>query len=211
MMEVGPTSIPLTPNRHWTAAFAGLPTQGRYESAMSSGKRYYVKSPLSSTSRPIGAAMNAVRTHLKQCADDICFYRGAQAESVNHPLPLPPQHRQPLWRDPAMGSWVSYGLGSLNETLLCGPAAKQLSQGGANWSNGFLPAIHQDCTARRGRPILDLQLPKPPQHVQKQNLALQRLNQMHVESSPNPEACRPAWRAPDGLPHADRGPRSALT
>ena len=196
MMEGGPSHIdtfdpkPALDRLHLQA----FQRKGDTESAMSSGKRYYVKSPFEFLQAgQSGAAMNAAWTHLKQCADDICFYRGAQAESVNHPTAC--YHLNTGNRfggDPAMGSWVSYGLGSLNENLpsfVVLPRSSFPQGGAANWSNGFLPAIHQGTALRaEGRPILDLQPPKATsQHVQKQNLALlQRLNQMHMESSPNP-------------------------
>ena len=196
MMEGGPSHIdtfdpkPALDRLHLQA----FQRKGDTESAMSSGKRYYVKSPFEFLQAgQSGAAMNTAWTHLKQCADDICFYRGAQAESVNHPTAC--YHLNTGNRfggDPAMGSWVSYGLGSLNENLpsfVVLPRSSFPQGGAANWSNGFLPAIHQGTALRaEGRPILDLQPPKAAsQHVQKQNLALlQRLNQMHVKSSPNP-------------------------
>ncbi len=196
MMEGGPSHIdtfdpkPALDRLHLQA----FQRKGDTESAMSSGKRYYVKSPFEFLQAgQSGAAMNTAWTHLKQCADDICFYRGAQAESVNHPTAC--YHLNTGNRfggDPAMGSWVSYGLGSLNENLpsfVVLPRSSFPQGGAANWSNGFLPAIHQGTALRaEGRPILDLQPPKATsQHVQKQNLALlQRLNQMHVKSSPNP-------------------------
>ncbi|MEK9948754.1 MAG: DUF1501 domain-containing protein [Verrucomicrobiales bacterium] len=196
MMEGGPSHIdtfdpkPALDRLHLQA----FQRKGDTESAMSSGKRYYVKSPFEFLQAgQSGAAMNTAWTHLKQCADDICFYRGAQAESVNHPTAC--YHLNTGNRfggDPAMGSWVSYGLGSLNENLpsfVVLPRSSFPQGGAANWSNGFLPAIHQGTALRaEGSPILDLQPPKATsQHVQKQNLALlQRLNQMHLESSPNP-------------------------
>ena len=198
MMEGGPSHIdtfdpkPALDRLHLQA----FQRKGDTESAMSSGKRYYVKSPFKFLQAgQSGAAMNAAWTHLKQCADDICFYRGAQAESVNHPTAC--YHLNTGNRfggDPAMGSWVSYGLGSLNENLpsfVVLPRSSFPQGGAANWSNGFLPAIHQGTALRaEGSPILDLQPPKATsQHVQKQNLALlQRLNQMHMESSPNPRS-----------------------
>ena len=196
MMEGGPSHIdtfdpkPALDRLHLQA----FQRKGDTESAMSSGKRYYVKSPFEFLQAgQSGAAMNAAWIHLKKCADDICFYRGAQAESVNHPTAC--YHLNTGNRfggDPAMGSWVSYGLGSLNENLpsfVVLPRSSFPQGGAANWSNGFLPAIHQGTALRaEGSPILDLQPPKAAsQHVQKQNLALlQRLNQIHVKSSPNP-------------------------
>lgn len=63
---------------------------------------------------------------------------------------------------PSMGSWISYGLGSMNENL---PAFVVLpdhrglaSNGTKNWDSAFLPAAHQGTTIFPGRPtpIADL-------------------------------------------------------
>ena len=59
---------------------------GEQESAMSSGKRYFVKSPFKFTKAgESGADICTEWEHLRERVDDICFYRGAQVESV-----LPP-------------------------------------------------------------------------------------------------------------------------
>ncbi|MDB6070176.1 MAG: hypothetical protein JWL81_1347, partial [Verrucomicrobiales bacterium] len=57
---------------------------------------------------------------------------------------------------PSMGSWISYGLGSMNENL---PAFVVLpdhrglaSNGTKNWDSAFLPAAHQGTTIFPGRP-----------------------------------------------------------
>ena len=53
---------------------------------------------------------------------------------------------------PALGSWLSYGLGSESDDLpafVVIPDARELPAGGAiNWSNGFLPARHQGVVIR---------------------------------------------------------------
>src|SRR5262249_18658669 len=66
---------------------------------------------------------------------------------------------------PAMGAWLSYGLGSENECLpafVVLPDARGIptSAGGAfNWTSGFLPAEHQGVAfnTRGGPPVRDLQ------------------------------------------------------
>src|SRR4030095_5890815 len=59
------------------------------QSAMSGGKRYYVASPF--TFRKVGKSGADVATnweHLAGVADDLCFYRGCQVDSVNHPTAM---------------------------------------------------------------------------------------------------------------------------
>ena len=62
---------------------------------------------------------------------------------------------------PAMGAWMSYGLGSESDDLpafVVIPDAREFPAGGSiNWSNGFLPARHQGVVIRpQGEPIDDL-------------------------------------------------------
>ncbi len=167
--------------------------QGEKFSAMSSGNRYIVKSPFSS--RKVGKSgidMSEPFVHLAEVADEICFYRGCQAESVNHPTAM--YHINTGNRfggEPALGSWISYGLGTLNENLPAFVVLPELAypQGGSgNWSNGFLPAHYQGTPLRpKGSPILNI---NPPPGVsryhQEQSLEfLQQLNRQHQEMHPH--------------------------
>lgn len=164
---------------------------GKEKSAMESGSRYYVESPFRfRKAGESGADVSESWEHVAKVVDDICFYRGCQGESVNHPTAL--YHLNTGNRfggDPALGAWMTYGLGSENQDLPGFIVLPELSfpQGGpANWSNGFLPATYQGTTLRpSGSPILDL---KPPPGItrehQRRNLdLLKRLNQKHLERS----------------------------
>ena len=162
------------------------------QSAMSSGKRYYVQSPFKfHKAGQSGADMNALWVNLAEVADDICFYRGLQVDSVNHPTAnFQVNTGNRFGGDPALGAWVNYGLGSENEDLPGFIVLPELSlpQGGsANWSNGFLPASYQGTSLRpTGSPILDLH---PPQGVtrehQRKNLDfLNSLNDRHAAAHP---------------------------
>ncbi|MBT7865959.1 MAG: DUF1501 domain-containing protein, partial [Opitutales bacterium] len=82
-----------------------------------------------------------------EVADELCNYRGCQAESVNHPEALFHMNTgSRLGSDPALGAWTTYGLGSMNQNLPGYVVMTELAmpQGGSgNWSNGFLPAHYQ--------------------------------------------------------------------
>jgi hypothetical protein len=168
---------------------------GKEQSAMSSGKRYYVKSPFKfRKAGKSGADMNTLWENLAGVADDLCFYRGCQVESVNHPTAN--YHVNTGSRfggDPAMGSWVTHGLGTENDDLPGFIVLPELSfpQGGpANWSNGFLPTRLQGTALRpKGSPLLDIH---PPAGVtraqQRRNLdLLTQLNERHAERHPQHE------------------------
>ncbi|MEX1095852.1 MAG: DUF1501 domain-containing protein [Planctomycetales bacterium] len=67
---------------------------------------------------------------------------------------------------PAMGSWLSYGLGSESEDLpafVVVPDVRSQPDGGpSNWSSAFLPARHQGVVFRAGgTPVRDLAASKP--------------------------------------------------
>ena len=165
---------------------------GEEQSAMSSGKRYYVQSPFKfRQAGDSGAWLNTRFQHLAGVADDICFYRGLQGESVNHPTAnYHVNTGNRFGGDPALGAWVNLGLGSENSNLPGFVVLPELSfpQGGpANWSNGFLPARFQGTALRpQGPPLLDI---KPPVTItptqQRQNLQLlDQLNRRHAEQRP---------------------------
>ncbi|MDP7018882.1 MAG: DUF1501 domain-containing protein, partial [Pirellulaceae bacterium] len=192
MMEGGPSHIdtfdpkPELGKRH----LQQFQRSGEMESAMSSGKRYFVKSPFDFIKAgESGADMCAEWRHLKEVADDICFYRGCQVESVNHPTAC--YHVNTGNRfggDPAVGAWVNYGLGTENDNLpgfVILPRESYPQGGAGNWSNGFLPASFQGTPLRpQGSPILDL---NPPQGVSRERTRknldlLAQLNQQHLEA-----------------------------
>ena len=69
-----------------------------------------------------------------EIADELCNFRGCQAESLNHPEALFHMNTgSRLGADPAMGSWVTYGLGSVNQNLRCYVVMTELAapQGGS--------------------------------------------------------------------------------
>jgi len=166
--------------------------EGEMESAMSSGKRYFVKSPFDFIhAGASGADICTQWEHLAGVVDELCFFRGAQVDSVNHPTACYQLNTGTQFGgDPAVGSWVNYGLGTINENLpgfVVLPRASFPQGGAANWSGGFLPATYQGTPLRpEGSPILDL---NPPAAVsstrQRKNLdTLGRLNRQHLATRP---------------------------
>jgi len=78
--------------------------------------------------------------------DDICLIRSMKAEIPNHSQAVLAIHGgSPVQARPSIGSWVSYGLGTVNKDL---PSfmvlAPEIPYGGAEaWDSSFLPAVHQ--------------------------------------------------------------------
>ena len=158
-------------------------------------KTYYVGSPFQF--RKVGKAGidmcdQFVHMATDEVANELCVYRGCQAMSVNHPDALYHLNTgNQLGGDAAIGAWVNYGLGTMNQNLPGYVVMTELAypQGGAgNWTNGFLPAYYQGTTLRpAGSPILDLNPPAwKSRDQQRQSLdELALLNQAHAELHPS--------------------------
>lgn len=166
--------------------------EGEQFSPMSSGQRYYVQSPYGF--RKVGQSgidMCEHFVHLPEVADELCVYKGCQSESVDHPTALYHMNTgNKFGGDPAVGSWVTYGLGSENQDLpgYIVLAEAGFPQGGSgNWTNGFLPAYYQGTQLRaEGSPILDIHPPawKTREHQRKNLDVLADLNRGHMAEHP---------------------------
>jgi len=128
------------------------------------------------------------------CADDICMIKTMQTDQFNHhPGQLLLQCGQARFGLPAMGSWLSYGLGTENRDL---PSYVVLtsgrgSSGGATlYSSGYLSSVHAGVLLRnQGPPILNLENPPGlPTSLQRKALdVLGELNQRRFEKIHDPE------------------------
>ncbi len=200
MMEGGPSHIDTFDPKSSLAKLhlQEFTRQGEQKSAMESGKRYYVQSPFRFGKHgESGADMAENWVHLAGVADELCFFRGCQVDSVNHPTAMYQMNcGNRFGGDPGLGAWVTYGLGSENQNLpgfLVLPEVSYPQGGAANWSNGYLPAFYQGTPLRpKGSPILDLQ---PPSGItsQRQRLSLDllaELNSAHAEIHPEHDALK---------------------
>src|SRR4051812_4016111 len=115
---------------------------------------------------PCGKMISDLFPHLGSCADDIAFLHSMTADSPIHgSAMLMMNSGRILSGHPCLGSWVNYGLGSVNENLpgfvvMLDPTGGPIS-GAKNWSSGYMPASYQGVILRSaGEPILDLVPPK---------------------------------------------------
>lgn len=126
-----------------------------------------------------GLQMSSIIPHIGRQADDICIVRSmtsAFSEHTNANYFLHTGHG--LQGRPAMGSWVSYGLGTECQNL---PGFVVLNgglipPGGMDcFHNGFLPATHQGSIFKPGKtPVADLDRTEPTSAAQQKKLALLR-------------------------------------
>lgn len=121
--------------------------------------------------------------------DDLCQVRSMYTDSSNHaPATYLMNTGAILSGKPSLGSWVTYGLGSVNQNL---PGYVLLYKvgglgGSPNWSNAFLPASFQGTQFRyQGSPVLNLQPPEELAASQRATLDLaQVLNRKHAAQRP---------------------------
>jgi hypothetical protein len=97
--------------------------------------------------------------------DDIAFVHSMTADSPIHgSAMLQMNSGKILSGSPCMGSWINYGLGTVNENLpgfvvMLDPRGGPIS-GPKNWSAGYMPATYQATViAATNNPILDLKRP----------------------------------------------------
>jgi len=95
-----------------------------------------------------GIEVSEIFPKIGEQIDDICVIRGMHTDIPNHEpglLLMTCGNTQAI--RPSMGSWLNYGLGTVNQNLpgfvvLC-PGKPVV--GPALWSNSFLPGIYQGC------------------------------------------------------------------
>jgi hypothetical protein len=143
-----------------------------------------------------GAWLSDLLPYTARIADDICFVKSVYTEAINHdPAITFFQTGSQIAGRPCMGSWISYGLGSLNDDLPAFCVLVSKNKGGQPlysrlWGNGFLPSEHQGAQFRAGKdPILYLSNPDGVS-AECRRLVLDRvkeLNDMDAEREVDPE------------------------
>ncbi len=109
-----------------------------------------------------GQWVSELLPHFADVVDKTCVIRTVNTDQFNHaPAQLFVQTGSPRLGNPSIGSWVTYGLGSVNEDL---PGFVVLLSGGKTpdagkslWGSGFLPSVYQGVQCRNtGDPVLYL-------------------------------------------------------
>src|SRR5438552_6845009 len=112
-----------------------------------------------------GLTLSEMLPHHKKIVDEVCWLQGLTTDVFNHgPAKLFMNTGFPAPGRPAMGAWVTYGLGSESQNLpgfvvlQSGPRGPRA--GASLWASGFLPTSFQGVPFRsKGDPILHLQSP----------------------------------------------------
>lgn len=140
-----------------------------------------------------GITVSEIFPNIASIIDEFALIRSLTGKSSDHVL----SHYE--WNTgtilmgfPSVGSWVTYGLGSVNQNL---PAFVVIYDrrggpfsGPSNWSAGYLPAAFQGTVFRSsGDPILDLAPPSKYLTPEEEKMRLDHLtwlNQNHAEKNP---------------------------
>ena len=139
-----------------------------------------------------GMEFSDLLPHLSTCVDDIALIRSMHTEVFNHaPGELMTNTGLAFAGHPSVGSWLTYGLGSVARDLpgyvvfVMGPRVKPYT-----WSNGFLPSVYQGVRFRnQGDPVPHLSNPRGlPAALQRSHLdTLSDLNRMRQGQTGDPE------------------------
>jgi Protein of unknown function (DUF1501) len=131
--------------------------------------------------------------------DDMCFIRSMHTEAINHePAICYMQTGNQVTGRPCLGSWVSYGLGSLNQdlptfvVLVAKPTNQEQVQAisGRLWSSGYLPGKHGGVSFRSaGDPILYINNPSGVDTGVRRKMldGLKALNEINFREVGDPE------------------------
>ena len=147
-----------------------------------------------------GVWMSELLPNLSTVADDICLVHSFNTNAINHdPGKTSFCTGSEIPGKPSMGSWLSYGLGTLNKDLpdfVVMPSA--FWSGKVNvqalyarlWGSGFLPSKYQGTSFQTtGDPVLFLSNPKGVDSKVRRRMldSLSALNQKHHSEIGDPE------------------------
>lgn len=139
-----------------------------------------------------GMWVSEVMPHMAECVDDITLLRSMHTVNITHePAIFKIQSGRMLPGQPTMGSWISYGLGSENQSL---PAYVVLDDpkglpvnGTQNWQAGYLPPVYQGTRFRStGSPVLNLDrdFDEPDLVTELSRNLISELDEIHRQAHP---------------------------
>ena len=132
-----------------------------------------------------GAWVSELLPHTARVVDELCVINSLFTEAINHdPAITFFQTGATIAGRPSLGSWLSYGLGSINQNLptfcvLISQKRPDQPLYSRLWGNGFLPSVHQGVEFRPGAdPVLFLENP-PGISAPGRRKMLDRLRELH--------------------------------
>ena len=193
-MNGAPSQVDTFDPKPALAKFNGQPYQGKVK--VGSNDRpvgYLMQSPFNFERHgESGLEISDLFPRTARHADDLCVLRAMYTDTAAHSSGcLQLNTGSPLTGKPSLGSWLSYGLGSLNDDLpsyvvMTDPRGGPIA-GAPNWGAGYMPARYQGTLFRSGEsPLLDLTTPAgvSPQTQRSSLDLLKQLNEQHAAARP---------------------------
>ncbi len=168
-MEGGPSAIDLFDPKPKLAELAGKPLPPSFGPVLTAMGEY--GAPLMASPRRFerhgksGTWVSDWLPQLATCVDDIAVIRSCVADGLNHAGGVCQMNTGSVFGGrPSLGSWVTYGLGTENQSLpafvVMQDRPAQVVNGPRNWGAGFMPALYQGLRVEPGpEPIRNLATP----------------------------------------------------
>ncbi len=193
-MQGGPSHLDLLDPKPALSKYAGRPFPGtiKYDNAAQASAKVLASPWSFHKYGQSGIEVSELLPNLAEVVDDLTVIRSMYTGVNNHVQSIHALNTgRILAGNPVVGSWLTYGLGSVNQNLpafvaLTDPSG--LPVGGVDhWSNGWLPSVFQGTVIRPREPRI-LNLDPPPQlqgELQVHYLKyLAELNQEHLAEHP---------------------------
>ena len=151
-MEGGPSHLDLFDQKPLLNRLAGQTIPSSFKQVITSMGEFH--SPILGSKRQwkqhgrSGIWVSDWLPHTASCADDLAVIRSCWGDGINHSSGICQMNTSStLAGRPSLGSWVTYGLGTPNQSLpafvVMQDAPAQVVNGSRNWGAGFMPAVYQ--------------------------------------------------------------------
>ena len=196
-MEGGPSQMDLFDPKPKLREMAGqqlpesygdiITPMGEYDAPLLGDKREWKQHGES------GAWVSNWLPHIATCVDDISIIRSCWGNGLNHSNGVCQMNTCDIRAGrPSLGSWVSYGLGSVNGNLpgfvVLEDNPGRVINGPRNWSAGFMPATYQGTALQSTDPPIEYLKRLDGMTAKRQRRLismLNRINQDQVQAHPD--------------------------
>lgn len=178
-------------------------SNGQRVTAMTRGTKQIIAPSMFEFSRhgENGIHLSELLPHLGTVIDDICLIRSTHTDAINHdPGKTLFCTGSEIPGKASLGSWLSYGLGRMNENLpdfivlnsafWSGDKANIQALYSRLWGSGYLPSKHQGVSFQpSGDPVLFLSNPEGVNRESRQKMLdlVTDLNRQHMQQIGDPE------------------------
>ncbi len=188
-MQGGPSQVDLFDPKPILSKYDGKNAPFQVDQRSINGSSRLMASPFKFQQRgQCGMDVSELLPSLSKCVDEMALIRSATSARFDHDNAiLLFNSGRAIPGFPAMGSWISYGLGTENQEL-----PSYVAMGGEGrpwaWTSGWLPPLHQGTQfSTSGTPILDLNRPSGVSQQQQSEFLrfVEALNTKHFEQRPD--------------------------